>query len=353
MEPRIVVRTHYQVDEPAYLGLLVGETSPVQSEYPERVAERLARSIRLLDISFNIAAASYAVDLGRHVGLLTAQLTWAPLGHLVAIFARCRPSMLKQNLEPTELERLLWLRVFLEGDGAALLFLGSRLRDAGSLPSGDTNWNEIARDLFVWCYEEYLKLSSTTADRVAIRNELDRLRARGYQGKSGAHKVFVHLQTMARAGLAVRADTGNGRRYLAAEAPLDRFLNVCSDVPTMEALLRRESWIEAVSAVYDGAEPASYDDTALASLVGYYYERIMASAIAICPLSTLRDAVQLHVLAQKRLLAAPAITDWLMRAQAKTPKLIRLHVDRAGTVSFVRLDDALLSEWRRESPVPA
>ena len=39
MEPRIVTRTHYQVDEPAYLRHLILDcTSPTQSSYSDVVA---------------------------------------------------------------------------------------------------------------------------------------------------------------------------------------------------------------------------------------------------------------------------------------------------------------------------
>jgi hypothetical protein len=58
VQPRLVFRTHYQVDEPAYLSVLVlHATSPVRSDYSERVAQTLATYLQKQGTSFNIAAA--------------------------------------------------------------------------------------------------------------------------------------------------------------------------------------------------------------------------------------------------------------------------------------------------------
>jgi len=77
MMPRIITRTHYQVDEPAYLRVLIRDcSSPTQSDYPERVARRLEDRLKALQKDFNFAAAKYCVDLARGLSLITENNFW-------------------------------------------------------------------------------------------------------------------------------------------------------------------------------------------------------------------------------------------------------------------------------------
>ena len=83
MTPRLLTRTHYQVDEPAYLRVLILRcTSPIRSEYRERVAERLVDKVRELG-KMNVAAAHYAIDLARATGLINANNVWTERGQLL------------------------------------------------------------------------------------------------------------------------------------------------------------------------------------------------------------------------------------------------------------------------------
>src|SRR5690242_19709577 len=88
MAVRVLTRTHYQVDEPAFLReLILHCTSPTQSEYPERVAGKLAERLKAQGRDFNLPAAKYCLDLARGLGLLTENNFWTDLAqvlHLVS-----------------------------------------------------------------------------------------------------------------------------------------------------------------------------------------------------------------------------------------------------------------------------
>ncbi len=84
MQPRVIFYTHYQVDEPAYMELLVHLcTSGVQGRYDEDVSKRLARELRSRDKKFNEAAGKYAVGLARSLDLVTQNINMTDQGFLI------------------------------------------------------------------------------------------------------------------------------------------------------------------------------------------------------------------------------------------------------------------------------
>lgn len=336
MQPRLVFRTHYQVDEPAFIRvLLVDATSPVRSDYPERVALKLSTQLRKEGFSFNAAAARYAVDLARAVEAISEQNSWTASGHLLAMTAE-REALSTLNLTPAE--RLAYLKTFLEGDGAAMLYLGRQVLEKGSLP-GHEDWNTIAQAMVVDVYDESLRLTSATADRVALRRDLDRFRQRGFAGKTGSHKMFVHLQTMFRIGLLTRLDGGHSRVYSTADsAALTRFCDAVGDLLRLEEIVRDSRWADVAAAMLDIAlDRESLEPENLLAAVRGPYERISSTGIAICPISAIFDAIQIEALLEHRHVGRANLEANLGALQRARPRDVRLHVDRAGRPAFIKL----------------
>lgn len=359
MKPRVLYRTHYQVDEPAFVELLVAKcTSPVRSNYREQVAEQIAREIRSRGRSFNAAAGAYAIDLAHGLGVLTTQHAWDGNGHLINLVARVGEHELDQELPLTEAERLLHFRLFFEADGAALLFLARALLNDGSLPASDDSWNSLAQDMFVTIYSEYLSLASITQDRVALRQDLARLQARGFAGKTGAHKLFIHLQTLYRLGLAELEETGGRRRYKlneAARGRLERLVHDIQNLAALEEVFKRQRWIElAAPLLVPGSTAKSTEEWRpddVVRLATPHYQRVVATGVALCPLRPLLEAVQIELLAHESvILPSETATEMIRAAQRASPRKIRFHVDRQGKPAFVILDKAILEEFNPAAP---
>ena len=351
MQPRVVFRTHYQIDEPSFVGILVNEcTSPTRGEYAERVAQRFASEVSRTAGRMNLAAAGYAVDLGRGLGVLNEQNVWTDLGMLVHLFSRDGHRSQGTGLRLDDVERLLYARVFLQGDGATLLFLARRSQERGALPEGDDDWNSVAKEMFVTIYAEYLKLSSTTVDRVTLRNELDRIRARGYQGKSGPHKCFLHLQVLTRVGLLARRDRGGGRRY-ECDPRSARFTSTIESVAQLEQVVRERRWADVVSTTLPDVIAGEPSDETVHALLAHYYERVTATGVPLCSLHVLSDAVQLHGMCGGELWPSDTVKSSVLLSQKAAPRDVRIHVDRSGAPAFVRFSDDLLGQWQQEATV--
>lgn len=336
---RLVGRTHYQVEEPATLAIVVRScTSPVHSDFRDQVARRLSET----DLHINPAAARYAVDLAQRVGLLHHKLVWTNLGHVLAL--TCCSGSQQDYPSLTKTQKHFFLRLFLEFDGAAFLYFARRLETDGRVPRPGERWHEVAQDLFRETYSEYLTLATDLADRVKIRQLSDRRDAKPFRGKSGAHQCFVHLQTLARLGFVTRTNS-HDRVYTknaagtARPTPTARLL---ASVPSIAAL----DDIVSKGALYDVAHNLLGGSGHHRGLTGSWfpetvqriYGRVMKTGIALCPLQTLTEGIQLEYLSLG--LSPPHLRDVLTRLrsmQRDAPRSIRFHVDVFGRPAFVKI----------------
>jgi hypothetical protein len=355
MNPRILYRTHYQVDEPALLELLVKRcTSAVKSSYNEVVAEKLAKEVQKEGKLFNVPAAGYALDLARDLGIVNEQNVWTDRGHLVNLRATIVEGGWEEQLHLNPRERLLHVRLFLEADGAALLYIARYLLEHGRVPNSNEDWNVLAKDLFAQIYTECLKLTASTADRVSLRTERDRIRTRGYKGKSGPHKMFIHLQTLYRLGLVERGPSAAVRQYLIPEADSGRGLRVfveeIADLYTLEQIVKEHRVLEVGAKVLQVSSTrvnqATYAPEKFLFLVVPAYRGVMSTGTPLCPLSTLIEAIQIDLLASRsELLTYQVALQLLERIQQERPSDVRFHVDRRGTPAFLKLSDSIVSSY--------
>ena len=289
-------------------------------------------------------------------GLMVANANnvWSNNGHLVNLIGRVGRSQWSDEVVLTFDERLMHLRLFLEADGAALIFLAARLVSEGQLPAKDGDWNDLALDMFVTTYSDYLAITSPTADRVSLRSSIDRLRARGYQGKSGAHKVFLHLQTLYRLGFVERADVSNGRQYRVSDegkARLKRLLAEIPNVVELERVVKENRYIEVAARVYDLATERGtlYPRDALRELLPSY-SKVVRTGVALCPLAPVIEATQILLLSKtSREIGYARYVGLLREAQALHIRDIRFHQDRRGNPAFIKISDDLIRELAGET----
>jgi len=359
MQPRIVFNTHYQVDEPAYMTILIKLcTSPVQSSYREVVAERVAREITVRGKKLNAAAGGYAVDLAQDLELTTPNNTWSEKGHLLNLISEIKEGELEDQLRLNLLEKLLYFRIFLEADGAAFLFITRRLKKYGSTANSDSTWNSWATEMFIEVYSDYLAQTANTADRVGFRRLIDRINTHGYEGNSGSHKVFLHFQTLYRLGLVARPDSAGSRAYYLpdyipnAEKSLDIFLHEIPDILTLEKVIKTKKWIDVAAKIFQIAyNPYSADsiqnntDKVLIQIVPHY-RRIMSTGVPLCSLPTLIETIQIKLLTgESKLMSHEDAMNLIIAAQKERPKDIRFHVDRRGQPAFIKLSNDIVEQY--------
>ena len=343
MEPRIVTRTHYQVDEPAYLRHLILDcTSPTQSSYSDVVAKRLMK-----ESSLNSAAARYAVDLGRSLNLINDNLVWTDVGHLFNAISAVPHN---RSLELTEKERIFMFRVFLERDGAAFLFLVRSVLEDETLPKEGQNWNELANQMFVDVYSCYLALEDDPSARVRMRQVIDRRKSKPFSGKSGSHQCFLHAQTMYRLGLFSRNEKKGARRYdvhtdvnyRASQGLVDAL----PDISALERLVKERSWAAVAytticrTTTEELGQRSSGTFGRLISEVRRIYDNVVGTGASLCPIRTLVETFQIEQLAAgQEPVSFETAEEELKELQRTRPRAVRFHVDRQGRLAYLKLGD--------------
>jgi len=353
MQPRFVTRTHYQVDEPTFLNVLVTRcASPIRSDYIERVAARFVKEVKTrpsLGRATNVAAAKYLVDLGRALSLLNGNMVWTPLAHIVPLV--CRTADDKLTLELNLKERVFFFRVLLESDGAALMFAARALLKYGELPAPGRSWVDFANEMARSIYEEYLSLATDLRLRTTLRQALQKRAKQPFRGKSGPHQSFVHVQALYRLGLASKSAEDHNRRYL-LQVPsrgLELLASGLPDLAALETVFEKKHWPELAFTIFaEQAREATYMEIAQESsddvLARFrdLYDRVMATAIPLCPIQTLIEAWQIEQICSGRQPRSFSETLREMRRwQEKWPRDVRFHVDRYGHPTYIKLSDVV------------
>ena len=347
MRARVLYRTHYQVEEPAFMELLLKLcTSPVKAAYGDVVSQKLADEVTSRHKQFNVAAAAYALDLAHGLGILNENNTWTHKGHLLALNAKIGDRGIEGEFQLDAAERLTHFRLFLEADGASLRYI-ARIALAGKKIPEDHDWNRFAREMFNDIYGAYLAVTSDIADRLAIRKELDRLKA-PFAGKTGAHKSYIHLQAMFRMGLLQRTDHAPQREYEVAEGAgegLNALLRLIPTVSALEEIVEKGRWSAIAAEVFHVGRGPEIAPRALLHVVAQIYRRISETGVPLCSLSTLVDAVQIDLMTSgSRLLSKDEIVVTLTGLQKERPKDVRFHVDRRGRLAFVKMSEELTEQ---------
>ena len=339
MEPRILLRTHYQAHEPAYLELVVTKcTSATVSVHKVTVVDRLFRMIDGKK-KFNRDAAGYVVDAAHHLGLLTDRYTWAPTGTLIALTSDLKEYS-RGGVEELDIgRRLAHLRLFLDGDGAALWYLMRELRDQGSITSGGEGANRIANEMFPEVYRQYFELSSSPSDRIRLRGKIGQLRQRPYRGHTGKHKLLFHVNMMHRLGWLDRPDpvrrvyslSGAGVRAMRV------FFEHVRTVGDLERRLRNDEAMTFSGRLLAGAplQPEDRGVEAFAALLTGMYQKVIDLGFSIAPVTLLIELVQHHLFTRGIELSYKSASEMLEGFRAMDSKRVRYHVDRKGRPAYL------------------
>ena len=338
---RLVNRTHYQVLEPAYLAFLVCRcTSPTSSNHRDTVAGRFFETTE----GINIAASKYAVDLARSLHLINSNLIWTELGHLLNLVAS--DSARRSKLELSTAEKMLFLRIFLEYDGAAFVYLARKLEMQRKLPDCDETWADVAQELFLDVYEEYLEFVTDLQLRTKIRQLAEKRRNTPFQGSSGRHQSFIHIHTLFRLGLVEASRSGSGRVYLAKPVEdEDRFatselFHAIPDVKTLEQVIDSGALYEVVGRVLGVKHNTKLmSDSEMMERVRSIYSQVMQTGVNLCSLQTLSEMLQIQSLTEgKALESRAAILSRLRAIQSEAPSRMRFHVDQFGYPAYLKME---------------
>lgn len=352
MVPRFLVRTHYQVDEPAYLRIIIQCcTSAARSEYPEQVATRLAEQAKRQQISLNQAAARYAIDLARAAHLLNDNMVWTDLAQLLNCLLAGEQEKFRASL--TLPEKLFFFRVFFVSDGAAILHVAQEITRSGEILEKNKTWAQFANEMSVSIYSKYLDLIGDTESRIRVRQAMEKRYTNPYKGKSGPHQSYIHLHALYRMGLLDKRQ-GNSRQYCILplaereKQPLEILLQHVPDLRSLERTIQNQEWLEIAAHVFADQLPNTSENANEISPETFLhefwpaYEQVIGTGVPFCPISVLIEWSQISRLSSGRPFVSFQTAMYLIEAlRSRYPREVRFHVDRTGNPAYLKIDKNL------------
>ncbi len=345
MHPRILLRTHYQADEPRTILATVTEcTSPTESRNEDAIAAAVVRWARENEQIISIPGAVYAVGNARSLEFLNKSNRWTATGLAFGYIHKALPvSKGIEGLVLTWLEERLYLRHYMAKNGALVIKFGQWLLKHGSATDEELRNRSVIEGLMVEALDEYLAIATDIRDRTAIRRERDRMSRSEYASSTKRHKRYPLLTTMERLRL-LDAERANGDRQRIApdgSGRLATLLTAIPDIRTLERLGRDDSLHKVVSTALRESSthslaPQGRPATVLADAYRYAVER----GLQACPLAYLDDVLYAYFgFDAHRSTAEGSAEELLEPLHRALPGEVRFHVDRRGRRAFVLITD--------------
>jgi hypothetical protein len=355
METRIIIKTHTECLRPALYSILILRcTSPTQSAYPRKVEADLSHILSQQGISGQgeerKAAAKFAVYIAhRHLKLLGAKMAWDWRGQaLAAILEKTGKT---RDTDPQKLnelrpeEQFIFLKYFLEADGAVICGLSAVLAQCGRV-TNQMMYDRI-EEIFSRIYDAYLSLASDFRERMQVKAQLREIekQIKGESRKRSTlpHKVLPHMQALVDLGVlheAIDRRTYEPVQYAghSSVAPLGELFDHLDE---FEKVFSEGNPYRLIAATYglstrDASIEADWD--VLTSTISKGYALLEDPTTATAHMSALADWTCVSLLAEHRLLISPrGVNEALKELARREPSSVRFHVDYSGEPAYVIL----------------
>ena len=359
MKPRIILKTHSGVRRPGIFSVLVTRcTSATKVAYQEDVVKKLAEELKgvpreyLKGASFGErGAAFHAVWMSKpqQLGILTSNLFWSAKGHVIRVLTKCDKNIdVRDCLDLSPAEQLIYLKDYLEGDGAILIGLARELLGRGQLTDDELIQTDLLERLLHAIWEEYLDLSANVTERVELRLKLER---QNYPPSTRRHKIYPHLIPLEDFGLVERTTVNNTDVFVPAiqhgKAPLNHLVEQLGNVSKLEESIAKGELPQILAKVmFPGHRQFFKEDDKgiLTRCVLETYHIVEASGVPICPLDAITDASYAIMLERNNILVTKQhIQELLTELEVGHPQDVRFHVDRFGLPAYVVISNDLVN----------
>lgn len=351
MEPRLVIKTHAGVSKPGLFSILITRCSyPDKNSYPEIVSRRLYRLYERNDRNFNKLAAKFVVIMAKRFGFLNENMTWAWRGHVINSVIRYSNKAETEDigtfLELTMLEKIVYLRYYLEADGSLMLQLASLIRDYGEISKNELS-NTIHL-LFREIYEGYIDLSRGFKERVELKERLKKIpKEKRYDQKTVIHKIKPHIYSLIDLGLLLKEEVENGDEIYQSVvynrlSAMTLLLQELVDFRTMEKKFDNYEYFRIIDKILN-LQAASFEashSNILRKTIATAYSFLKADITRIADIDAIVDWCCAKMLVEDKIIVnAKLIRDFIEHTRKEKPRSVRYHVDYRGRRSYVILED--------------
>ena len=350
MEIRLILKTHYQINKPGIFSILLRKcTSPNQSNYPETISNKLS-SIHFESISLNKESAKFAVAMAQSFGFITKNMFWNWKGHSINLLLdetnREKPD---DFLKLTPIENLLYLKYYLEADGATILEICKRLYSKGSISRIELLSSDFIDQIFIDIWGSYRQLTDDLREKTSLRQSIDKLRSKPYTFKTRIHKALAHIEPLVDFNFIDRKEEKKEVFFIPkvtnGVSAIERLSREINNIEDMEARFSRYEFFEIINNVYNmnsiSYDPEIHLDLLRGEIVKSYLQaRTEPSNMA--SIATISDIISVRMLQERGILIdRPQVENELNKLKYAFNRDVRYHLDMSGKRAFIILSDRL------------
>ena len=362
MRPRVILKTHSGVRRPGIFSVLVAKcTSPTRPGNQADITKRLAAEFQHVpneDLGGaklgERGAAFHVVWMAKpqQLGFLASNLFWSWKGHVIrALSSADELGDPRDFLQLNPAERLIFLKYYLEGDGAFLVSLAQELVSRGQLTEHHLVQTDFVEQRLLEIWSQYLEATTKISERVGLRRKLQREK---YDTTTRRHKTYPHLVPLVDIGLVVRDEVEGQDVFspvtLNGQTPLQKLVEGFPTIWDLESSIEQgEHCITIADAIYSGyRRPSGPEDfAAVTRTIAESYRILSINGVVLHPTDAIADLCYARMLSEDGLLVAKRnIDDNLSALQVEYPNEVRFHVDRLGRPAYVIIADELIDELR-------
>lgn len=333
MRPRIILRTHYQADEPRFIIATVTRcSSPTESRHEDAVAAALKKWALANGYTLSLPGATYAVGNARTLELLNDAHRWTSTGLALGFLHGASAPGSGEGLALSEPERRLYLKQYLAAGGALLVQFAAWLLNRGETSDDELRTSSVIEQLLLETFDRYLGIVTDIRERTAVRKERERLSRSEYASSTKRHKRYPLLRTMERLELLANRDSTE-RIAPDPDGHLAALVNAVPDLQTLERIAKEETLYGVVERVYGPPRPQRSE---AAALIERAYSFAIDRGLQACPLGYLDHLLfALSLVPPERSSEKGAAEEMLEPLHRRRPLDVRFHVDRRGRRAFV------------------
>jgi len=349
MQVRLLLKTHYQIGKPGIFSVLISQcTSPSQSTYPEVVAKKLAEIS--LGTAINKESAKFAIVMAQSLGFLTKNMFWDDKGRAIAILLDETPrSAPSDYLNLTFTEKILYLKYYLEANGAAILEISKGLKEKGRMSRQELLSTNFIDHIFINIWESYRHLTTDLRQKVQLNENIRNLKSKPYTKKTRLHKTLAHIEPLVDLNLVDRLEENNEILFCPKNygsfVPIDVLIAELGTVENMETYFSKSCYFKLISKIYN-IEAILFNhknhSEIIDDMIFSTYRKSLTEPTRMASIAVMSDVIGAKLLAEKSIIIErPQLEARLDGLKAGLKRGVYFHVDMQGRKAYVVFDDKL------------
>jgi len=356
--PRFIIKTHTEALRPGNYSILITKcTFPDKSAYQEQVEKRLTEFFPSEKGKKVSSIAKYTVlaatSKNRGFGFLLDNMVWNWKGHVIKTvlkyIGKCSDDK-NTYWKLSKIEKITYLRYFLETEGALILKLSGSFVIKKEIPY--TYLKGEIQKIFEEIYEGYRDIALDFRARIKIREMLNEMQRRMrskehvYDSSTLAHKIKPHIQALSDLGLLSIEKQNQEEIYRPViyngVLPLIILLKKLKNFEKMEEIFSNDGYFSLIAEALNLGSirysPKAHKEI-LRQTFTWGYKVMRDKVTGMADIDALIDWSCIKLLSEENVLVTRKdIEEFLNEMIKVNPSSIRYHVDGKGRIAYLILE---------------